>query len=348
LKKTLDALTGLRFLAAFHVLVFHTGVADMLPRPLSTIASRGPSSVGLFFILSGFVLAYADRFDDRRKFYWARFARVYPLYLLGLLVALPMVAADPGPKPVPMGTLVLGLLQAWLPGVSRYWNCVAWSLSAEAFFYAVFPPFAAYARRLDRRQLVAAIGVLWLLSEAPVALYRMHPTTAFRLDIVVEFNPLLRLPEFLIGICAGRLFLLGLPRVSGAVSVAAAISALAILTTPAPAWAARGVLTLVWAALVFSLAAGEGPLARLLSRRPAILLGESSYALYILHVPMFYLLYHAFTGLMGDWTLILGADAIIVALSIAAHKLVELPARRWLLSPPAPRRTIAGSLSCGG
>jgi peptidoglycan/LPS O-acetylase OafA/YrhL len=109
--------------------------------------------------------------------------------------------------------------------------------------------------------------------------------------MAVEFNPLLRLPEFLIGILLGRAYNLGLlPQLSSSIfSNLSATSILAILTfcpfIPHPLLA-NGLLIPLFAILIYSLAAGKGLLAYGLSRPTMILLGEASYGLYILQIPM--------------------------------------------------------------
>ena len=96
-KRNLDGLTGLRFFAAFAVVIYHfTGPAlTGWPTPLVNIAGSGFVAVSLFFLLSGFILSYnyldpngAMR-GTKRSFYSSRFARIYPAYLLAFLVAAP-------------------------------------------------------------------------------------------------------------------------------------------------------------------------------------------------------------------------------------------------------------------
>src|SRR5262249_8921155 len=98
----LEALTGLRFLAAAHVLFFHAGLVQLpgVPVWVRNLAGHADLSVSLFFVLSGFILTY-NYFDPvrgcrvgDRQFWAARIARVYPVYLLGLLLAIPLLLAD--------------------------------------------------------------------------------------------------------------------------------------------------------------------------------------------------------------------------------------------------------------
>ncbi|HMN15902.1 MAG TPA: acyltransferase family protein, partial [Bellilinea sp.] len=76
-----DALTGIRFIAAFGVFVAHFGHFDF-----------GAQGVSLFFVLSGFILTkvYTEKPWTPGQFYWARFARIYPAYFISLAFALPV------------------------------------------------------------------------------------------------------------------------------------------------------------------------------------------------------------------------------------------------------------------
>ncbi len=98
LRDRVDALTGLRFLAAASILVSHT-IAWTAPftsrNPISSsIAVIGVYGMPLFFVLSGFVIHYnyGALFRERSwrfataEFFIARFARLYPLYLFCVVV----------------------------------------------------------------------------------------------------------------------------------------------------------------------------------------------------------------------------------------------------------------------
>jgi peptidoglycan/LPS O-acetylase OafA/YrhL len=87
----LNALTTLRFLAALHVVLFHMRVTGVLPGGpwwYQNLASVGYIGVNLFFVLSGFILVYtyANTTVSPRRFWQARFARIYPAYALSLLL----------------------------------------------------------------------------------------------------------------------------------------------------------------------------------------------------------------------------------------------------------------------
>src|SRR5271170_2509476 len=88
----LKALTGLRCFAAVNIVLFHFSNPQWFGL-LAPVVNAGFISVSYFILLSGFVLAfnYAGRARagelDRVRFWKARFTRLYPIYLLSLLLS---------------------------------------------------------------------------------------------------------------------------------------------------------------------------------------------------------------------------------------------------------------------
>lgn len=363
----LDALTGLRFFAALAVVLYHETSPhfDGAPAWLERYLSSGYVSVSLFFVLSGYILAYNYLPAGRRaalhapQFWSARVARIYPVYALGLVLGLPFFVNKllvQGGAPGSMAAEGLGvvaaatsLLQAWIPGTACRLNCPGWSLSVEAFFYLVFPVLGLLLARIPARRLPAALVLAWgasvgLLAGVRVAAVRGAAAAGIALgagwwDPVASF-PLLRLGEFTFGILLGLLFLARRERAAdGARWVAplapaalVGIAALLPLELPEPLGVARQQLLVpLFGLLVFGLAHGRGIVARALSLPAVVLLGEASYALYILHVPIH--------SLMGAVDKIAGLGvhdtplwfpaylATAVAASLAAYRWVEVPSR---------------------
>jgi peptidoglycan/LPS O-acetylase OafA/YrhL len=99
-KETFNALNGLRFFASLGVVFFHYSVLvsgfTTLPIFLQRCVHAGPIALEFFYILSGFVLAHAylnrppRTTTLRRSFWFARFARLYPVYLLAFGLFLPI------------------------------------------------------------------------------------------------------------------------------------------------------------------------------------------------------------------------------------------------------------------
>jgi len=371
-RPSLNALTGVRFLAALHVVAFHYAPREGLPAWIDRLLNGGPSSVTLFFVLSGFILAYSYLGAQQtvrvepRAFWAARFARVYPVYLLGLVLMTPPVVdaavrvaggltQEVLWKLSSTGVAVFTLTQAWGPQVPCVWNCPGWSLSVEAFFYLLFPLCCLPVVRAGRRGLWAVAGAtlavtaltttLWVLVERWLTASPSPPWGPDTWLQVAAYNPLLRLPQFLLGVVLGRLFSQRVSEGRGpgpaapaqALVAAAASLVLFIAPWPTPVLAFRELALMpVFGLLIWGLAHGAGPLARLLARPWAVRLGEASYALYILHSPLgFYVRlvdYRLGPGLAASSPR--GFFAVYIALSvlisIGVFLWLEEPARRWL------------------
>jgi peptidoglycan/LPS O-acetylase OafA/YrhL len=362
----LHALTGLRFVAAFQVLAYH-GLAPNASSPfwMRSLVGSGYVGVSLFFVLSGFVVTYTyhdslrDGTATRRAFLAARVARIYPVYLLSLLVALPPLFWLLASKGLRMDwgwftelvAAYAGLVQAWHPRRACVLNCPAWSLSDEAFFYAAFLLVLPMVARWRTRGLLAAAAAAYALSLLAPALYlALRPdgigagpvtaqTTGWWLG-VVKYNPLVRLPEFVLGVIAGRWFLLeggGSRRWYAGLEAGAVAALLALLLgsvwIPYPLLH-NGLLAPVFAALVYALARGAGPVSRLLSTRVLVRLGAASFALYVLHVPLLAWLSRAYRVTETPpppqpWSFAIFA-ALSIGVSLLVFALVEEPGRRLL------------------
>lgn len=359
---------------------------------LSFWVTTGGAGVGFFFVLSGFVLAhtYASAFasetyprhatglqrNARLHFWHARAARIYPTYLAALLftTASALWLGRLGSSPwaecrlascgIPW-LLSLVPVQAWFPDVhiQQLWNAPGWSIAAEAFFYLLFPFLVTPVLACVRRWGWGVVAALWLAQNTAYAALRSltdnasEPAIEAGLALWLERLPLLRLPEFLLGVAAWGLWCQTPSAVSGTQrnrsvlssawafwGLLVALCALWFLPVPAtPGW-----LHLLASAKAYSLAAplfalivihlahasvGSGPshlAARILGSRPLVLLGEASYALYILHWAVLQSLFAVYRSVDGAPPVWAGYVALIAALvfSLLVHQFFELPLRR--------------------
>ncbi len=186
-------------------------------------------------MLSGFILTYnyLPKNRELRKFWTARFARVFPVYLFALLFSAPLALYSchkNGISFLPSALAAPFLIQAWIPKTALLWNPPGWSLSVEAFFYLLFPFIAPPIARLYRRHFWVLFTSMWILSATPSLLYAfVRPegpvglTSGAFLISVVRYNPIFRLPEFVLGIGVGSLFLdgrrLSRPRTTALLSI---------------------------------------------------------------------------------------------------------------------------------
>jgi peptidoglycan/LPS O-acetylase OafA/YrhL len=183
-------LTGIRFVAAFWVLLYHLqdpldriGVMDI--PILSEVIRVGRLGVDLFFALSGFIIAhtYLTRMGRRLTiasaagFWWLRLARIYPVHFVMLNVAGIAVVAQAWITGVDKERPWLNawdyvrnllLIQEWGPHPERGWNVVSWSLSMEWLAYLIFPVLVLLLYALHRRVPSAVLVVAWVLVLTPL------------------------------------------------------------------------------------------------------------------------------------------------------------------------------------
>lgn len=340
LRPNIDALTSLRFFAAMYVLLFHFGAGFShragLPVFIVTFLENGWFGVSAFFVLSGFILTYTyrDGVIGQRgplDFAIARVARIYPVYLLALIIALPLLPS--GLELLP--TLkTLALVQAWGPVESSqgyYWITQAWSLSVEMFFYVLFPSLIFAFRRIGIAQAWAGIVIVALLmvglATPPLRPAMLAPALfSWMADVPL---PIYRLLEFLYGIFLCKLFLSargpGSPSQASILIVSGCLIILLSVTRFAPLVAAG---TLLIGVLIYQLAKKtDGPVNRVMSSRVLVALGGASYAIYILHGPI------------REWVRVLIPSPIIgpliypfvvVGVSLLVFFLYEQPVRKFI------------------
>jgi peptidoglycan/LPS O-acetylase OafA/YrhL len=302
-----------------------------------------PLGVSYFFLSSGFVLTYAQSraaelgtFDVRR-FWLKRAARILPVYYLGLLVALPLLIAG---RDVTTGkTLATVLLiQAWSPATALYWNYPAWALSALAFFYVVFPALLLSTRALSQRSIAVLAALAWGATIAPGLLYAITspdhlavvaPSSHALWIDVLRYNPLVRLPEFVLGVLAARLYLKvgGLSRRRTVIFCAGLLAlgaGLAVAQLLPYAVINNGFLDPVLILLLVALASG-GWLSRVLSHPRLVFLGQSSYCLYMVHAPIIFLAHAVWPQYRHSPAFVAALVLATIAVALVLYRFVERP-----------------------
>lgn len=327
-------LTSLRFFLASWIVIFHLDLVAKAVRGAATsVPTAGPGlawynivhcayvAVGVFFALSGFILALNYKLDQpwtgamRWKFAVARFSRIYPVYVLALAAVAPTVLGKAIEahshsmllRRLASGVLNLLMLQAWVPGGALSWNGPGWSLSSEAFFYLCFPVIGAMVFRVATiRKALLLLAGLWaaeLAVPAVCVLLRIKgfgdmPATGLPDSLVsdlVKFNPVLNLALFLSGIVTCRLYqMLRAHRHSlagkGYLFYIPAIMLLLGITAlgdriPYPLMHS-GLILPSALGIILGLAFGDSYLCAAFSNPLLVFLGKASYAEYLLHFPV--------------------------------------------------------------
>ncbi|HTC32173.1 MAG TPA: acyltransferase [Bryobacteraceae bacterium] len=365
----IPALTGLRAVAALWVLSLHFGeaVSASWPRAVRNVLSTGFIGVDLFFVLSGFILAWNYLRDDgtmpvsRSEFWRARAARILPVYYVSLAISIPMfllMQFRDGVTPSTLRSAVvtaltsLTLTQSWVSPFSYLWNNPGWSLSVELFFYLAFPWLAGWIARWTLAQLMRWVAALYVVTIGAAYLFvalHSHPPT-WKWEPAIDYciwiswlgcNPLVHAHEFIMGIAA-CLWLRGEQRgehkewMRGPVAVAVAIAGLGLLAAlrgPIPFMPALvGIHSPLFALLIYGLAKQRGAIAWILSTRAFVFLGEISYSLYLTHLTVWtnvegFNREHSFLR-QGSLLNFLFCLALSLVLAAAFYKGIEEPYRR--------------------
>jgi peptidoglycan/LPS O-acetylase OafA/YrhL len=311
----------MRGLAALYVVAYHGRHLGL--RPWAWL-DHGWMAVDFFFVLSGVVMAYryAETLDG---FVRARFARLYPLHALALLVC----------AGVQWSRIIRGLpeviyqhsdlyhfaLQALLlnsGGFEEGWsyNSPSWSVAVEIVSYVLFATFASRwsGKRFAWASALAAVGAL--------AVYR------FGLNLPI-LNP--QVARGVLGFFVGALTLQVGSKWPGASLWAFGALCLLIAVGNAIGAGFVGGTTLPFLLCIFPLlvATGIGPMAWLFSFKPIALLGDWSYALYMSHVPL------QMVALACGWAPTFPVYILsVLAVSVALHYAFERPLRAWLRDVP--------------
>lgn len=335
-KGHIDAIDGLRAVAVVAVMFFHADIG---------IASGGFLGVSLFFTLSGYLITTLLLREHAstgtisiRQFYARRWRRLIPsawLCIAGVL-ALWLAWSASQLDALPGDALAaLGNVANWRFAFAEqsYQDLFIgrpsplahfWSLAIEEQFYVVMPLIALVCLRRSRRTLafvaalmLAASVAANLLTADRNLLYNGTHTRAAELLVGV-----------LLAIYAPRLGRLALDFVGwGALALFGAVVA---TTTVTDGWLYQGGLpafSLVSAALVVAvIAPRRSALTTVLAARPLVAIGRWSYALYLVHWPLYLALDADRTGL-SPWPLLAVRVAIALVIAALVTALVERPIR---------------------
>lgn len=305
----LPSLTGMRFVAAGLVFVYHAsyeqlftdkGTGNSFAHAASTAAYMG---VSFFFILSGFVLTWSARPGQTALRFWRRrAAKIYPNHVVTWLVTLLLLGYVGQRVTAGPAALNLFLLHTWVPKLDVFGsvNPVSWSLACEVLFYALFPLLLPLISRIraERLWLWAGVIVAVIFAMPTVAkLLPAHPlmptaggTSVPQFWFVYGFPPVRGL-EFLLGMVMARIVITGKWIRVGVVPATLLVVAGYWLTHQVSLLYSMVAVTVIPLALVIPAAAAsdlKGAWSPMRTR-PLIVLGEISYAFYLIH----YLVIHS-------------------------------------------------------
>ena len=380
----IKALSGLRIVAAVWVVLFHfrpllKQASPPLSDALAPILDCGAQGVDLFFILSGFVLTwnYLERMGPAWStratlhFLWLRLARVWPVYLvtMHLAVAWIIFTLNVGDFPSPAAATLTGpnylrqlfLVQLWVVPYfdNSSWDGPAWSISAEWLAYLLFGLLVIVLFRVARAS--RARNLLWLAFAVTL------PPLLFLAATGEFYTPWSWLPRIIMQFTAGALACAAVRklqptdrarRIAGYLSLALGVGMVGILyfldANPVPKVSdSSGLVDVLFVPLVMTLAIGVGTLPRLLSTRLMVYGGYISFSLYMVH-ELVHTAWNWFTAqfeivLTPTWSaklIVVGVLGVAVLGAAALYHFVEEPARIWMrrmVKTGAPQTDAADS-----
>ncbi|MFF2243320.1 acyltransferase family protein [Arthrobacter sp. NPDC058130] len=365
----LPSLTGLRFFAAVLVFFFHITLSNSpippndpinpfadaeLGSALEWLVSKaGYVGVSFFFVLSGFLLAWASKPGEAKRQFWRRrLLKIFPNHLVMWVLSMILFAAAINP---PLGWVSnLFLVNSFIPDGSIYVavNPPSWTLNSELLFYVLFPLLMVPIRKIPGNRLwvwawimVAAMVAVqlvttYLIPATPVSALTPVSVTQFWFGYIF---PPARLFEFILGSILARIVLSGrwIPLKMWHALVLCVLGYAAAMVVPFVY--SFNVATIVPVAAIICTVATRDIAGRsgFLGSRPMVWLGNVSFGFYLCQgVVIFYgriLLGNEVYATPTAWLVVAGFFVATLLSGWALYALVEKPVMdRWARPRPKP------------
>jgi peptidoglycan/LPS O-acetylase OafA/YrhL len=337
LQGRMASLDLLRLVAALAVVGFHylfrgaapDGFLDAGYPAAAPFAIFGYLGVNLFFLISGFVIAWSAEGRSWREFAIARFARLYPGYLLCMTASFLVLAVFRDPRLPGDVAGYLANIPMFAPALGRpFMDGVYWSIVLEIVFYGWIALLLMTG--LFQRWRLPVIAVWLLLAAANEFVLK---SGAVRMALLTEYAPF-----FAGGMLAQHM----VAKVRSAEATVLALAAFLLscnTLTVTQGWmqAHYGVSLslgqLLYADLgIHALFAGA-----VLSRHRIaptsfiMLLGGLTYPLYLLHQNIGYLALNALSPHLGRWTALAAVTGGMLAAAWLVCRFVETPVRKPMI-----------------
>ena len=375
---TIQSLTGLRFLVVLCI-VFNHGKAFFSCWQDLGCSFNLSQAVSFFFVLSGFVLtlqtANFHTSGDIGRFYLRRIAKIWPAHIFSLLLLLLLIPEVFKVRVETMPTFLsnLFLVHAWIPITQVFfsYNAPSWSTSAMMFFYLCFPFVVGFARKRWHILLLGSasfvVAGMWVCTALELPVFDLQRAS---IKGLLYISPLTRMFEFVVGICAALVFRRYARTVNWSkltVTLIELILFTTIFTISAnsKSWSMfaahslnqaisfwllnTGFIVIPFALLISVLSLQKGLIAQWLHHPLLLVLGESSFAIYMFHgvflthrsirFPQDHSLY---ASVVYSILLILAAHLFTITVESSLRKLVSSlqssKALTWPLFPIFPRK----------
>ncbi len=286
-----------RFVAAIIVVVFHYG-ANIKPFQnvvIQKVIQTGNLFVIYFFLLSGFILsiAYFEKIEkiSYSKFVFLRLSRIYPAFLLSILISLLFLYSQNYPfQPILLCkilSLTHGWVNPWVEESGQLLNPPAWTLSLEFCFYLLFPLLFKCLNKLNTIRLnliiLACFCYNFLIQTQLLMLY----------DFLNKYapQPFLFVHIFILGAAMGLLFARKYPiniithNHFYVLLLSVLVAILMIFYANITMWNSTFMVG-IFAFFIWHLAIDSSWFTVVFSNKYLVLLGDISFGVYILQAPV--------------------------------------------------------------
>jgi peptidoglycan/LPS O-acetylase OafA/YrhL len=245
------------------------------------------------------------------------------------------------------------LLQSMDINKNLSWNSASWSISVEWWMYVVFPFLLIPFRKITGwKKIFIFFGIVagyvfinyYLYSLSPTSKIALDPNTKYSMDVTYDYGFIRCFFGFLFGMLLYDLYRIGWGRryfKKDAVWFLTIVAIVTVMALPTPDF----IPIIVFASIILASVSVEGIGKYILHLRPLIYLGDISYSLYLMHLPLMFFLLHYLkknTSLKLEnlawstaWLYAVIFIAIVISISTLTYRFIEVPMRQKLHKPSA-------------
>ncbi len=350
--RSTNPLYPLRFIAALTVVLYHYTPLSIRPQ-LSFITRNGNEAVNFFFFISGFVMILANISFLRSEkgtfskwdFYIKRIARIYPLYLLAILL---LTFFHYFIKHIDTDTVKYRIIfesigiQRWLYKGS--FNYPGWTISSEFFFYMLFP-FTILLMKKNYSlytKIVCAYFLITLLVSGILINVENHEgisTTIKKVAQILYLHPVFKFSIFLVGTLCGKVYVENkitfFQKTSNSIFCVLISFTIIYFTKqlmPIDQYLLNGgILSVVYFVMILAITSFDKNKYTFFTNKYVILSGEISYGIYILQYPVFKY-YTTFIQQITTVLSLINFILVLIVISAISYYTLELPAKSFILN----------------
>lgn len=324
-EKHLNGLTATRGFAALMIVIFHFGLNVFPFNKMQPFFAKGNVAVSYFFTLSGFIMCYTyfNQQIEYKDYLKRRVARIAPLYWVAMILSIIRIG-----KEAQLGfktALNFFFAQAYVPGYALTINSAGWSLSVEMLFYLLFPLLLLLYKANQQRFAYRALLFYVLSQLVHLSMVAQAKPNNNSWHELTYYFPFAHLNEFVIGM-VGYYFYTHNKEQMSKMPVLLTLGIVVLSMIYLPFSKHNGLLSPLFVLMIVGLACKKESW---LGAKPLVWLGEVSYGIYILQMPVNYYvskLNAKYLGLTTNWFFLFFV-VMLVAISAVCYSFIEKPLR---------------------